>query len=217
MDFSSNSRFFDSFPLYLNMSAPSDGRLGKLFSLLCTVGNAPDISFARRGAGQRLGEHVQLNGVTQVRPLLRRLRAVLRHSDWDVRVAASHALRDICNAWVHLTPIKHDQSLESTPSETIQLTFAEFKMSSVIAQGRPLLASGGAEYDIDWSTVNPAERLKMQRNMLKQRLGLAEHFERTAVAGELESRATAMVSDADLLADTKRYSVVSLAIACRLY
>ncbi|KAL4458077.1 hypothetical protein ABPG75_012942 [Micractinium tetrahymenae] len=63
----------------------------------------------------------------------------------------------------------------ATPAEPALhlLSFASFDVQQVLAQGTPMLASGGEEYELPAdSALSRAEQLRRQRGNLKQRLGL---------------------------------------------
>ncbi|KAJ3219779.1 btaf1 RNA polymerase II, B-TFIID transcription factor-associated, 170kDa [Dinochytrium kinnereticum] len=57
------------------------------------------------------------------------------------------------------------------------LTFDSFDISTVLKCGVPLLASAGKEFDeIDFGSMDPRERIALQKKQLKQRLGLGTEF-----------------------------------------
>jgi hypothetical protein len=126
---------------------------------------------------------------SQIRAILQRLHPFIGAREWETRTAAGHAVEALAHAWSppppppQVSPSSATSSISTSASnselpprpERIRLSFAELDMAQVIARGQPLLASGGAEFEFDWSTVEPRKRLEMQRQLLKQRLGLAEH------------------------------------------
>ncbi len=56
------------------------------------------------------------------------------------------------------------------------LSFEKFQLDSVRKTAKPLLASKGNEYDIDFSTMNSKERLAMQKKQIKEQLGFGSEF-----------------------------------------
>ena len=145
----------------------------KLFELLASPAATADAAFARQSAAAQLGEFVRAHGVRHVRPLLRRVRPLLRSREWETRLAAAAAVRSLCDAWAAMRarstialPLAAVASRAG--SESCRLTFEELDMQQVLHNGRPLLASGGAEFDVDWSAIDPRERVRVQRQLLKQ-------------------------------------------------
>ena len=68
----------------------------------------------------------------------------------------------------------------------------EIDISTEIHSRKPLLASGGVEFDLDL-TISAAERLKIGRKNLKKTLGLDD-------VADMESLAKELVQDEDLTA-----------------
>lgn len=68
----------------------------------------------------------------------------------------------------------------------------EIDISAEIQSRKPLLASGGVEFDLDL-TISAAERLKIGRKNLKKTLGLDD-------VADIESLAKELVQDEDLTA-----------------
>lgn len=123
----------------------------------------------------------------------------LRHREWDARVAAGHCLGLLAEHFQHHTPadlaaaaavaapeskedevkveVKEEAGGPSTsgrpePAQHL-LSFASFDVQQVLAQGTPMLASGGEEYEVPAEAgLSRAEQLRRQRGNLKQRLGL---------------------------------------------
>lgn len=71
----------------------------------------------------------------------------------------------------------------------------EIDISTEIQSRKPLLASGGVEFDLDL-TISAAERLKIGRKNLKKTLGLDD-------VADMESLAKELVQDEDLTAADK--------------
>lgn len=123
--------------------------------------------------------------------------------DWDARVAGAHCLGLIAQHFCHHTPasllntvttttstikpnpppddkptIPSNQNQDNQEEYEGMLKFSTFDISQVLKQGRPLLASGGEEYDDDGSlssqgaSLTQAEALARQKANLKARLGL---------------------------------------------
>ncbi|ODQ66801.1 hypothetical protein NADFUDRAFT_41424 [Nadsonia fulvescens var. elongata DSM 6958] len=72
----------------------------------------------------------------------------------------------------------HDKTLaleDSLDSDEL-LTFAQFDIKSVIKNGGKLLGSAGKEYDDPYAHLNPADKLKRQKHILKNRLGMGGEF-----------------------------------------
>ena len=57
------------------------------------------------------------------------------------------------------------------------LKFSDFELADIIEGGQPLLASGGEEFEIDWSKVDPKKRLEVQRKRLLKRLGFSKKID----------------------------------------
>jgi hypothetical protein len=143
-------------------------------------------AFTRRLAAEQIGNWAAQAAADSsglhIRAILQRLHPFIGAREWETRMAAGHAVEALARSWSPPPPPSpppqmSPSSISELPPrpERIRLSFAELDMAQVIARGRPLLASGGAEFEFDWSTVEPRKRLEMERQLLKQRLGLAEH------------------------------------------
>ncbi|KAI9316037.1 hypothetical protein BX666DRAFT_283572 [Dichotomocladium elegans] len=152
-------------------------RLDRLVLLLDTGSTAS----VRRTAAQQLGE-IQKQHPGELYNLLSRVVVHLRSKAWDTRWAAGLALEAIATNVPPWEPAstesltdeeKHSADLDDAVHK---LAFDQFDLASVLAHGKLLLGSAGKEYDIDLSDMTPQERLEMQRQNLKKRLGLTSQF-----------------------------------------
>jgi TATA-binding protein-associated factor len=130
----------------------------------------------------------------------------LRSKSWDSRVAAGQAIEAViayvpqwdpsgfigkkeasCNSYFILfgEVIMKNSSMNSLLAayESIltsklhgKLSFEGFDLDQILDYGTPLLASAGKEFEMDWEEMDPKERLRIQKQQLKQRLGLGSDF-----------------------------------------
>ncbi|KAJ3402488.1 hypothetical protein CcCBS67573_g02282 [Chytriomyces confervae] len=145
-------------------------RLDRLVLLLDT-GSTP---LVRSTAAQQLGE-VQRQHPDELYALLARVLVHLRSKSWETRSAASQALAAIAQSVAEWDPRGIQTGIEmdtGTDSDTDRLSFDSFDMDAVIKNGAPLLASQGAEFDVDFTGLDARERLALQKKMVKQRLGM---------------------------------------------
>ena len=135
--------------------------------------------------------------------LLRRLGGLLRAADWDARAAAAACIGLIAEATPHPTAADlaaaagsgagGDAAPAPASSSNDLLSLAGFDAARVLAGGKHLLASGGAEFDEPFEAgVPPRERAARQRAALARRLGL------DAAGGRLFD-ADDLIKDEDLL------------------
>eukprot|EP00887_Chlorella_sp_A99_P001519 scaffold8.g1519.t1 len=172
-------------------------RLQKLLRLV-EGGSSPQ---TRRAAA------AQITGILRSHPaqlpaVLAEVAGLLRHKDWEARVAAGHCLGLIAEHFEHsgaadlcaaagvaqadaaaapeapaVTEVKKEEvgaeaSAGSVGPAHHTLSLASFDVQQVLEQGTPLLASGGEEYDVAVEGATREEALAAQRAALKQRLGL---------------------------------------------
>jgi len=118
-------------------------RLQKLVALLA---NGPSEA-ARLAAARQLGE-LQRAHPAQLHVLLQHILRHLFASEWPTRRAAAAALQAVAeaaDAWSPEQPEEPDEAAEAAAraeAEGAWLSFRSFEMASVLAHGRPLLASG---------------------------------------------------------------------------
>ena len=118
-------------------------RLQKLVALLA---NGPSEA-ARLAAARQLGE-LQRAHPAQLHVLLQHILRHLFASEWPTRRAAAAALQAVAeaaDAWSPEQPEEPDEVAEAAAraeAEGAWLSFRSFEMASVLAHGRPLLASG---------------------------------------------------------------------------
>jgi TATA-binding protein-associated factor len=56
------------------------------------------------------------------------------------------------------------------------LSFENFHLDTIRKTAKPLLASKGNEFDIDFSAMNPKERLALQKKQIREQLGFGSEF-----------------------------------------
>eukprot|EP00039_Didymoeca_costata_P015606 m.268636 g.268636 ORF g.268636 m.268636 type:complete len:1773 (+) comp16256_c0_seq17:253-5571(+) len=154
------------------MEAPMvKSRLDRLLKLL-DQGTTPG---ARKAAAHEIGEIVRRRP-QDLQLLLYRVHHYLRSSVWETRIAASQAFKAITSNVQPWNPlgIKTEQPLHTDVETPESFSFATFDLTRVLRHATPLLGSQGLEYDLDAETLklNPKERLKRQRQLLKEQLGL---------------------------------------------
>jgi len=123
-------------------------RLEKLVALLA---NGPSEA-SRLAAARQLGD-LQRSHPRELHTLLQHILRHLFAPEWATRRAAAAALEAVADAVDQWEPHHHDEvdedAEEAARSEAAGawLRFGSFDMGSVLAHGRPLLASAGAEFD----------------------------------------------------------------------
>ena len=131
-------------------------RLDRLIGLLHTGKEEA----ARLAAARQIGE-IQRARPEQLHQLLQRILALLFSNDWETRRAATAALEAVAEAvpeWEPAHPAEADVSAEDTArreAEGAWLQFGSFDMGRVLQFGKPLLASGGQEFELDATGEKP--------------------------------------------------------------
>ncbi|KAK7208345.1 hypothetical protein BZA70DRAFT_273502 [Myxozyma melibiosi] len=72
-------------------------------------------------------------------------------------------------------PSSSGETSTQSPEDDL-LSFATIDIGVVLRKGKPLLGSGGHEYDINWAELDPAERLAIQRRNVTARLGMGGEY-----------------------------------------
>lgn len=131
----------------------------------------------------------------------RKIRGFLKHKQWETRVASARTIAHICEGVKHATvadvarlegispeqAVERAAHLEPTSEDDDDaagdLAFAEFDIVGVLERAAPLLAAksgddalfGGADDGVDDAKkqLSKAERLRLAKQTLKQRLGMA--------------------------------------------
>jgi TATA-binding protein-associated factor len=149
-------------------------RLEKLVALL-----ANGLSEASRLAAARQLGDLQRSHPRELHTLLQHILRHLFSSEWATRRAAAAALEAVADAvdqWSPHHPEEADAAAEDAARSEAAgawLRFDSFQMSSVLAHGRPLLASAGVEFDEEAETASTGrERLLRQRKLLQEQLGM---------------------------------------------
>lgn len=149
-------------------------RLEKLVALLA---NGPSEA-SRLAAARQLGD-LQRSHPRELHTLLQHILRHLFSSEWATRRAAAAALEAVADAvdqWSPHHPNEADAAAEDAARSEAAgawLRFDSFQMDSVLAHGRPLLASSGVEFDEAAETASTGrERLLAQRRLLQQQLGM---------------------------------------------
>lgn len=164
-------------------------RLDGLVALLESGSNAS----IRKMAATQIGDLVAAHP-SEIRPVLRRVRRLLRSTAWEARVASGEALAAIANQSPHFNPEhsaasnqkQEDQTLksephpvqttEANPSESHSTTlncalrFDTFDLDKLMSDGAMLFGSSGDEYNVGQADV------AAQRARLKADLGLDDKF-----------------------------------------
>eukprot|EP01125_Pyxidicula_operculata_P015647 TRINITY_DN5335_c0_g1_i4.p1 TRINITY_DN5335_c0_g1~~TRINITY_DN5335_c0_g1_i4.p1 ORF type:complete len:1864 (-),score=455.04 TRINITY_DN5335_c0_g1_i4:12-5603(-) len=164
-------------------------KLDRLFILL--EGSNPA---ARKAAAEQIGA-IQKAHPYDLWILLERVHKYLYSKNWDTRLAAGHAIEAIVRSVPAWEPPETSQVKIENPVQTkgSLMSFKDFDIVSVLKNGTVLLASGGQEFDMDFDGMDPAARLELQRQQIKEKLGLFESF-----AGQN------LVDDSDLLLTSKK-------------
>ncbi|KAJ3416125.1 btaf1 RNA polymerase II, B-TFIID transcription factor-associated, 170kDa [Chytridiales sp. JEL 0842] len=153
-------------------------RLDRLILLLDTGST----STVRSTAAQQIGD-VQRQHPDELYNLLARVLVHLRSKSWETRVAASQAIDAIARnvpVWDPPPPppgSSEDSILSDNPMDDEgRLLFDSFDIDAAVRNGSPLLASSGVEYDVDFTNMDPKERIALQKKLLKQSLGQGAEF-----------------------------------------
>ena len=130
-----------------------------------------------------------------------KIRGFLKHKQWETRVASARTIAHICEGVKHATVADIARLEGISPEQAVEraahlkptseedddaagdLAFAEFDIVGVLERAAPLLAAksgdeelfGGADDDKDDAKkqLSKAERLRLAKQTLKQRLGMA--------------------------------------------
>ncbi|RKP15030.1 SNF2 family N-terminal domain-containing protein [Piptocephalis cylindrospora] len=141
----------------------------------------------RRTAAKQLGE-LQRKRPEDLGTLLARILPYLGSSSWETRTAAGFALEEVVGAVPTYQPssldvkgIKeegdsHPLEISPSPSTGDLLSFQTIDIREVLDHGKPLLASVGKEFDVNWAEMTSSERLAMQRKNLQKTLGVSGQF-----------------------------------------
>ncbi|XP_030934316.1 TATA-binding protein-associated factor BTAF1 isoform X2 [Quercus lobata] len=166
--------------------AQQSSRLHRLLTLL----DAGSTQATRFTAARQIGD-IAKSHPQDLTSLLKKVSQYLHSKNWDTRVAAAHAIGAIAQNVKHtslseLFACVENKMLEAEisadaeyvltwpffNSKIIGSSFKSFDINKVLEFGA-LLASGGQEYDIvSDSMKNPRERLALQKQNLRRRLGL---------------------------------------------
>ena len=173
-------------------------RLDRLLALL----HSGPSEAARAAAARQLGQ-IQKEHPEQLHTLLQRVLTYLFNEAWETRRAAALALEAIAEAvppWWPTHPEDIDVEAEAAAradAEGAWLNFESFAMATVLAHGTPLLASGGAEFELSGGALeNPRERLLRQRAVLLGQLGLDTIGK--AVGGDGTRELTNLIGERDV-------------------
>ncbi|KAJ1494031.1 hypothetical protein T484DRAFT_1766948 [Baffinella frigidus] len=185
-------------------------RLDRLLLLLDT-GTA---SATRKAAAEQIGELSEGGSDGQVQGLLTRVRAMLRSKTWESRVAAAQAIEAIVRRLPPWDPEAEETAVKKEDAEEKGvLSLSGFDIDGVLERGRVLVSSAGTEYDE--VTMDPKERLALQKQQLRDTLGLDPHLAKKTAASGGDSKAAGnvkgdifnvqdMVQDEDLIASAPK-------------
>lgn len=163
-------------------------------------------SVTRKAAAQQLGE-VQRLHPHELPLLLRKIFVHLKSTSWDTRIAASQAINSVISHVPQWEPIplvaKNEPTTGITNTRLIsQLKFGTFSVRTVLANRHFLTASEGKEFDDDeFLSIDPKERLALQRKALNDRLGLE-------LAAKLGIDTGEIISAEDLTGDQQPKNVI---------
>ena len=110
---------------------------------------------------------------------------LLKNKSWETRVAASQAIENISKNVPLWSPPPPTDSMENKQvqeahlqEDTWMLDYKTFDIENVVKNGVPLLSSPGKEFEEEIldASLDPKERLDLQRKQLKQKLGLGTEF-----------------------------------------
>jgi TATA-binding protein-associated factor len=144
-------------------------RLDRIVSLLDTGHNNAIRSTAAKQIGQVLS-----NNSSDLIPVINKIFPLLSFKHWDTRTAAATAMSEIaktCRTFIPTTA--QNNTLDKQHQYT--LDFTSFDIYTVLKNGALLLASEGKEFDFD-PTLDPKERLVLQKKQIAQKLGLGTEF-----------------------------------------
>ncbi|ORY40453.1 hypothetical protein BCR33DRAFT_754270 [Rhizoclosmatium globosum] len=158
-------------------------RLDRLVLLLDTGST----SIVRQTAAQQIGE-VQRAYPSELYGLLARVLVHLRSKSWETRTAAALAIGAIAvevGAWEPVSSLSSSSSTTTTTttepqpqqppqSDANHLSFASFDIATTVARAKPLVASGGSEFDLDnvADAKDGKDRIEKQKKLVKLRLGI---------------------------------------------
>jgi TATA-binding protein-associated factor len=105
--------------------------------------------------------------------LLARVLRFLKSNNWDTRNAAALAVEAISKEVTEWDPPTGSQpdDMDEDGEEDL-MTFSGLDLLSVVKNGVKLLGSSGKEFIVDLDGLDPKERVKKQKELLKQKLGL---------------------------------------------
>lgn len=193
------------------MSGPANGdtpagasRLDRLLQLLEHVGTAPGV---RLTAAQQIAIHVEgycmaesasgegegTLSISTITPIINRLvKLALSSKSWDVRTVTATSLGQSVAAFA-----RHSQgediippSLKAPSPDSLK----DFCLRDLVEQYEPLVASLGAEFELDLSAMSTADRLRQQRGQLKRTLDFMDGI------SDLTSE---LIEDQDLMVTTE--------------
>ncbi|XP_055685531.1 TATA-binding protein-associated factor 172 [Lutzomyia longipalpis] len=143
-------------------------RLDRLFILLESGSSA----VTRRTAAKQIGE-VQRLHPHELHNLLNRVIVYMNNTSWDTRIAAAQTVEAILNNVPQFHPIPG--TVEDVKVNGGQLQFATFDLVNILLSSGRLMGSEGNEFDYqDDSERNSKERLMMQREIIREKLGFAK-------------------------------------------
>ena len=101
--------------------------------------------------------------------LLARVRRLLRHKNWETRVAAAHAVDAICKrvpVWEPSSCVKMEDVDNSKAADPLSVQgLAKLDIKSIIERGQTLVSSTGAEFDdVTDGIADPKERLAAKKH-----------------------------------------------------
>jgi TATA-binding protein-associated factor len=131
----------------------------------------------RSSAAQQLGL-VQKQHPNELYPLLVRVLVHLNSKNWETRIAAGLAIKAIIENVPQWDPNALSSSSANGTAEPLTglLSFNILDLNVVLENGKPLLASAGKEFDVDFTGLDPKQRLALQKKQLIQQLGLGMQF-----------------------------------------
>lgn len=150
-------------------------RLDRLVILLETG----HTTLIRNTAAQQLAD-VQKQHPDELFNLLTRVVPYLRSKSWDTRTAAAKAIGGIVENAEKYDPNEDNGDLKESngtsngdrlPVSADKLTFDSLMVSTVVQNGKTLVASGDVTYDYQFIGMSPSERLDAQKKTLRDRLG----------------------------------------------
>uniref|UniRef100_A0A1B0CNY4 Mot1 central domain-containing protein n=1 Tax=Lutzomyia longipalpis TaxID=7200 RepID=A0A1B0CNY4_LUTLO len=143
-------------------------KLDRLFILLESGSSA----VTRRTAAKQIGE-VQRLHPHELHNLLNRVIVYMNNTSWDTRIAAAQTVEAILNNVPQFHPIPG--TVEDVKVNGGQLQFATFDLVNILLSSGRLMGSEGNEFDYqDDSERNSKERLMMQREIIREKLGFAK-------------------------------------------